>query len=148
MSKPDNYKNINDSFETGFENISNKELVYQNTRTSNEFKRQDIALEMNRRLIDEIREFNENSSRQTNLLIWLTIGVIGLTIVMLIVAIFNIVLVIQQGKTQEKIAEDVNTIAKHSLPGIWWILIIPIIIILIVMLSKIIISNQKQRKER
>lgn len=83
MSQPDEYKTIKDSFSTGFENTSNKELVHRHKTTDNEYGRQDISLEMNRRLIDEIKEFNENSSKQTN---W----VIGLTIAMLITAFVQI----------------------------------------------------------
>lgn len=73
MSKSDEYKNIKDSFETGFEAISNKELVHKHKTTPNKYGRQDISLEMNRRLIDEIAEFNEKSSKQTKRIIELTI---------------------------------------------------------------------------
>ncbi len=58
MAIKDNYKKIDDSFETGFENKSNKEIVHIHRSTTNGYLREDISLEMNRRLIDEIEEFN------------------------------------------------------------------------------------------
>ena len=90
MSKPDNYKNINDSFETGFENIGNKELVHRNKGLNSDYGRQDISLEMNRRLIDEIEKFNKNSSKQSEIMIKLTWGIIGLTILLTFLTIVNL----------------------------------------------------------
>ena len=91
MSKPDNYKNINDSFETGFENNSNKELVHRFKRIDNEYGRQDILVEMNRRLIDEIVDFNNSSSKQTNVMIKLTWFIAFLTIAILILGAIQII---------------------------------------------------------
>jgi hypothetical protein len=83
MAIKDNYKNIDDSFATGFENNSHKELVYRHKTLDNQLGRQDIRLEMNRRLITEIEDFNKSSSKQTREMINLTKWIIGLTIVML-----------------------------------------------------------------
>lgn len=77
MAISDEYKNIDDSFKTGFETRSNKELVHIHKTTDNEYGRQDISLEMNRRLIDEIQEFNKKSSKHTKWIIWLTM-ILGL----------------------------------------------------------------------
>ncbi len=83
MAIKDNYKKIDDSFETGFENKSNKEIVHIHRSTTNGYLREDISLEMNRRLIDEIEEFNKSSSKQTKKIINLTKWIIGLTIAMI-----------------------------------------------------------------
>ena len=92
MSKPDRYKEIKDQFETGFENISDKELVHRHKSTDNEYGRQDISLEMNRRLKQEIEDFNINSSKQSEIMIRLTKYIAGLTIAMLILGVIQIVL--------------------------------------------------------
>ncbi|GEM_PF-5837802 len=92
MSKPDKYKDITDHFETGFEFISDKELVHRHKSTNNEYGRQDISLEMNRRLKQEIEEFNLNSSKQSEVMIKLTKWIAFLTIAMLVLGAFQIVL--------------------------------------------------------
>lgn len=92
MSKPDNHKNIKDSFETEYENVSNKELVYRMKNMNSIFETDTIKLEMNRRLIDEIFEFNKNSSEQNEVIISLTKWLKWLTIAMLIAVIVQIIL--------------------------------------------------------
>ncbi len=94
MSEPDNYKNIKDHFSTGFENISNKELVHKTKRSDNSLERQEISLEMNRRLIDEIAEFNNNSSQQSRVMIKFTKVIIGLTIVMAFIGLIQIIILL------------------------------------------------------
>ena len=97
MAVKDNYKNINDSFSTGFENDSNKELVHRyGTINLSPYTKEKIALEMNRRLIDEITEFNQKSSKQADEMIRLTEWIRGLTIVMLIGAVVQIGLLLYQ----------------------------------------------------
>lgn len=92
MSKPDEYKSIGDSFETGFEKVSDKELVHRHKSIDNEYGRQDISLEMNRRLKQEIEEFNVNSSKQSEVMIRLTKWIAVLTIAMLIIGTIQIIL--------------------------------------------------------
>ena len=92
MSKPDQYKDIKDQFETGFENISDKELIHRHKSIDNEGGRQDISLEMNRRLKQEIEEFNINSSKQSEVMIRLTKWIAMLTIAMLMIGIIQIIL--------------------------------------------------------
>ena len=86
MAIRDNYKNIDDSFSTGYENISNKELIHKHGQLPGGMlvQRENIVLEMNRRLIDEIGEFNETSSRQTKWIIRLTISLGFISLLQLI----------------------------------------------------------------
>ena len=92
MSKPDEYKNIGDSFETSFEIISDKELIHQHRTTANEYKRQDISLEITRRLKQEIEEFNKTSTKQSNVMIRLTRWITGLTIALGVIAFIQLTL--------------------------------------------------------
>jgi len=100
MSKKDNYKNINDSFETGFEEVSDKELSHKfnnsypgippkfnDPKFYTEMERQKISLEMTRRLKASIDNFNERSSKQTKWIIRLTIilGVLALGQILLLI---------------------------------------------------------------
>lgn len=93
MSKLDNYKNMKDSFETGYENISDKELVHLHKTTDSMTKRQDISLEMTRRLKQSIEEFNTDSSKQSKVIIKLTKWIIILTIAMLLMVGVQILLI-------------------------------------------------------
>lgn len=92
MSKPDNFKAIKDSFETGFENVSSKEMIHRLNNHSGSTPQDVIKTEMTRRLIDEIEEFNINSSKQSEVMIKLTRWIAVLTIAMLIIGIIQIIL--------------------------------------------------------
>ncbi|MBI5798069.1 hypothetical protein HZA98_04160 [Candidatus Woesearchaeota archaeon] len=96
MSKTDEYKGISDSFETGFETYSDKELVHKYKSTNNECGRQDIALEMSRRLKQEVEEFNVGSSKQSEVMINLTRWIMWLTIVMGIFGLIQLAILIMQ----------------------------------------------------
>ena len=96
MSKPDEYKKVNDSDETGFEAISDKGLVHRHKTTANEYGRQDISLEMTRRLKQEIEEFNINSSKQSEAMIKLTKWIMWLTIGLGVIAVLQLFLLIKQ----------------------------------------------------
>lgn len=101
MTIRDTYKKIDDSFETGFENISDKELShifnnaypgippkFRDPKYYTEMERQKISLEMTRRLKQEIQDFNMNSSKQSKVMIGLTWVIVILTIV-LAIPLFN-----------------------------------------------------------
>lgn len=103
MAIKDNYKKIDDSFTTGFENISDKEMShdfnnsypgvppkFSNPKLYAEIKRQKISLEMTRRLKQEVQDFNINSSKQTEKVIKLTKWITWLTVAMLFVGIAQI----------------------------------------------------------
>ena len=93
MAIEDNYKNITDSFETGFENNSNKELVHRYGIIGiSPYTKEKIALEMNRRLISEIEEFNKSSSKQTEKMINLTQWIMWLTIFLGVLALIQILI--------------------------------------------------------
>ena len=108
MTIKDNYKDINDSFETGFENQSNKELVHRHkvaypmrigfddkfSETYSKIERENIALEMNRRLIDEIGEFDKSSAEQTKKMINLTKWIMWLTIALGVLALIQIIILL------------------------------------------------------
>jgi len=85
MSKPDNYKNIKDSFETGYENVSNKELIYRLKGVPPMSEQERIKAELTRRLIDEIDNFNKVSQKYSK-------KIIGLTIALGIIAVIQLVL--------------------------------------------------------
>ncbi len=72
MSKQDEYKKFDDQHETGFEIDSDKALVHRFRTTDNTHMRQDISLEMNRRLKQEIEEFNQGSLKQSRIMVNLT----------------------------------------------------------------------------
>ncbi len=84
MGIKDNYKNINDSCKTGFENIGNKELVHSLKSLRPISQTESTKAEITRRLIDEISEFNFKSSKQTR---W----IIGLTIVLGAIALIQLI---------------------------------------------------------
>tara|TARA_Y100000034_G_C6663119_1_gene290817 strand:+ start:66 stop:320 length:255 start_codon:yes stop_codon:yes gene_type:complete len=83
MTSPKNH------FKEEYLNKSEKYLIIQHIGTNNSRKREDITLDMNRRLVEEIRNFNNKSSKQTK---W----VIGLTIVLGIIAILQLILLFTQ----------------------------------------------------
>jgi hypothetical protein len=87
MVVPDNYEKIDDSFETGYENISNKELVHRMGNIMSIKETDKIKVEMDRRLIEAIKRFNEKSSKQTKWIIRLTI-VLGIIALVQLVAFF------------------------------------------------------------
>lgn len=76
-----------DTFKEKYLNKTERELVIQHLGTGNSFEREDISLDMNRRLVEEIRDFNKNSTKQTKWIIWLTIalGIIALLQLILLV---------------------------------------------------------------
>ncbi|MBU0460864.1 MAG: hypothetical protein KKH52_03990 [Nanoarchaeota archaeon] len=74
-----------DHFKEEYLNKSERDLVIKHIGTDNSFRREDIRLDMNRRLVEEIRNFNKKSSKQTN---W----VIGLTVALGIIAILQLIL--------------------------------------------------------
>lgn len=84
MVIPDNFKKIDDSFETGFENISNKELVHRLKTLRPISETESIKAEITRRLIDEISEFNNKSSKYSKRIMWLTIALGIIAMVQLI----------------------------------------------------------------
>ena len=95
MSKPDTYKERGDQHDTGFEDYSDKELVHRFRTNGNEQMRQDLSLEMNRRLKQEIEEFSTGSSKQSKIMIRLTWLIAGLTIVMLILGIIQVFILLK-----------------------------------------------------
>ena len=95
MSKPDEYKKIDDHYETSFETHSDKELVHRHKNTANEYGRQDISLEMSRRLKQEIEDFNLNSSKQSEVMINLTRWIIWLTVVIGILTLIQVVILLK-----------------------------------------------------
>ena len=84
MTSPKNY------FKEEYLNKSERDLVIQYIGTDNPHKREDITLDMNRRLVEEIRDFNNKSSKQTT---W----IIGLTIALGIIAVLQLILLFRQG---------------------------------------------------
>ena len=54
MAIPDNFKKIDDSFKTGYENISNKELIHKLNTHSGTTAQDIIKAELTRRLINEM----------------------------------------------------------------------------------------------
>ena len=76
---------------TGLEKYSGKGLVNLYYSKNNELERGRINLEMNRRLIDEISEFNKTSSRQSNKMINLTWWIIALTIFLAILTFIQVI---------------------------------------------------------
>ena len=72
--------------------ISDKELIHRHKTTANEYERQDISLEMTRRLKQEFEELILNSSKQSEVMIRLTKRIAILTIVMLTIGIIQIIL--------------------------------------------------------
>jgi len=91
MSKQDKYKNIKDSFSTGFEIVSNKELVHRLKILRPISETESIKAEITRRLIDEISEFNKKSFKQSKMMIGLTKWIVVLTIVMAFIGLIQII---------------------------------------------------------
>jgi len=60
-----------------YEKKTEADLVIQQLGTDNSREREDISLEMSRRLVKAIKDFNNKSSKQTKWIIRLTI-IIGL----------------------------------------------------------------------
>ncbi len=142
MSKQDEHKKISDLFSTGFENVSNEGLVHKLNQHSGTTAQDSIKLEMNRRLIDSINEFNKISSKQSEKmvklnkqLVILTRWIVGLTMAMIVLLIFQIYSSVQQGneviKQEERTADATEKMVESAnLPWIW-ILILVIIVIAI-----------------
>lgn len=91
MSKPDEYKKIIDSYATGYETYSNKELIHRLNTNSGTTPQDIIKAELTRRLIDSIDEFNQSSSVQTNKMLSLTKWIIGLTIIIGILTLIQVI---------------------------------------------------------
>ena len=84
------HKTIIDEIKTGFEAITDKGLVNFNSSDVRDGDR--IVAESNRRLKNEIKRFNETSSKQTSWIIGLTIAMFSLGIIqigLLILQIFQ-----------------------------------------------------------
>jgi len=74
---------------------SERDLVIEQFGTDNSRKREDINLDMNRRLVEEIRDFNNNSSKQTNKMLTLTRWIMWLTVVMGILALIQVIILLK-----------------------------------------------------
>ena len=83
MKDIEEHETIKDESRTGFETTTDKGLI-QNLYRNDPRWLERSKLEMTRRLKKEIGRFNETSSKQTDTLIKLTKGLIGLTIAMII----------------------------------------------------------------
>ena len=92
MSKPDEYKKIKDEFSTGFETISNKELIHKLNSHSGTTAQDFIKAELTRRLIDEIDNFNKSSSEQTDKMIKLTKWIMVLTTILGVLTLIQIII--------------------------------------------------------
>ncbi len=88
MAFPDNFKKIDDSFKTGYENISNKELIHNLNTHSGTTAQDIIKAELTRRLIEGIDNFNRASSKYSKLIIWLTIA-LGIIAIIQLVLLFK-----------------------------------------------------------
>ena len=164
MVKPDNYKNIDDSFETGFENIGNKELIHRLKTLRPISETESIKAEITRRLIDGIAEFNDNSSQQSKRIIKLTEWIIGLTFAMAFFALVNIGLLgyqiytnVQQSEIQNTLTEEIITnteeiikeekiqtdILRNELNLLWLWMVIGIVVVALV----VIVFMTKEKKK-
>lgn len=94
MSKPDEYKKIRDSFETGYEAISNKEIIHRLKYHSGTTTQDILKSELTRRLIDEIEEFNKSSSKQTKKMIILSWVIVGLTTVLGVLTLIQLIILL------------------------------------------------------
>ena len=74
MTEKEEYETINDESKTGFEKIGDKGLV--NFHSSDVRDGDRVVTESNRRLKKAIDIFNENSSKQTQWIIYLTIAML------------------------------------------------------------------------
>jgi len=88
MAIKDTYKGMDDSFETGYENITNKELLHMLKGIPPMSEQERIKAEMTRRLIDEIGNFSKESSKYSKVIIWLTIA-LGILAMIQIILLFK-----------------------------------------------------------
>ena len=89
MEEIEEHETIIDESKTGFETTTDKGLI---NRSDSDITTGDrVTMEMNRRLKKSINNFNKNSSEQTNKLIILTKWIIGLTIVLGIIALLQLI---------------------------------------------------------
>jgi len=95
MAIPDKYKKIDDSFETGYENVSNKELMHRLKGIPAQSEQERIKAEMTRRLIDEIAEFSKSASQQTEKMIKLTQAIVWLTVILGILALMQVIFLLK-----------------------------------------------------
>jgi hypothetical protein len=85
MAIPDTYRTMDDNFDTGYENITNKELMHMLKGIPRQSEQERIKAEMTRRLIDEIAEFNKKSSKHSKIIMWLTIALGILAVIQVII---------------------------------------------------------------
>jgi len=83
MTTADDY--LNDLFKK-----SGKGLVAENAKSNALDRRSDIGLEMNRRLVEEIKNFNDNSSKQTAEMLKLNRVIMYLTYIMGLLAVVQL----------------------------------------------------------
>jgi len=79
-----------DHFKKGYLKKSERDLVIKHIGSDNSREREDIILDMNRRLVEAIRNFNVKSSKQTD---W----IIGLTIALGVIAVLQLILLFYTG---------------------------------------------------
>jgi len=75
--------------------LGDKELIRFAHQTKNHYVSDTVAPEMMRRMKIAIEEFNENSSKQSKVMIGLTRWIMGLTVVMGILALLQIIILIK-----------------------------------------------------
>ena len=75
--------------------LDEKELIRFAHRTKNQLISDTVAPEMMRRMKIAIEEFNENSSKQSNVMISLTKWIIRLTVAIGILALLQIIILIK-----------------------------------------------------
>ncbi len=88
MAIPDKFKKIDDSFKTGYETNSNKELIHKLNIHPETTPQEIIKAELTRRLIDEIDNFNGTSSKYSKVIIGLTIA-LGIIAILQLVILFK-----------------------------------------------------------
>ncbi len=71
---------LEEHFKEKYLKCSERDLVIRHIGTNNSREREDISIDIDRRLIKEIKKFNKQSSGQTSQIIFLTVvlGVIAL----------------------------------------------------------------------
>ena len=74
---------------------SERDLVIEQIGTDYSRKREDINLDMNRRLVEEIRNFNDNSSKQTDKMLTLTRWIMWLTVVIGLLAVIQVIILVK-----------------------------------------------------